>query len=184
MASLSLTHDAAGAANTDPKDVSAWHTLVKRTATLLRAAEPYGQSAVLLALRLVYGGLFARTGWGKLMNFERTRGFFESLGLPTPAFMVALVATTELVGGIVLVLGAGTRFAAAALTGVMVTAFATAHAAEAFQSLSAFTEQAPYPFLVATLVLLAFGAGRLSVDGWLRARASRNQRGASSEAAD
>jgi len=184
MAWIALTHDAAAAADTYPMNASTWRALVNKTTARLRAIEPYGQSAVLLALRLLYGGLFARAGWGKLMNFERTRGFFESLGLPAPGFMVALVATTELIGGVLLVLGAGTRVASAALTVVMVTAFATAHAAEAFESLSAFTEQAPYPFLVATLVLLAFGAGLLSIDGWRHVRAARQGRGAASKATD
>jgi putative oxidoreductase len=139
----------------------------------LRRAEPYGQSAILLALRLLYGWQLAQTGWGKLVDLERTAGFFEGLGLPAPAALAALVGGTELVGGVLLAAGVGTRLAAAALAVVMLTALLTAHAAEAFQSLSAFTEQAPYPFLVATLILLAFGAGRLSVDGWLVARAAR-----------
>jgi len=72
--------------------------------------------------------------------------------------MAVLVAGTELAGGILLVLGAGARLAALALTTVMLTALATAHP-ESLRSLTAFTEQPPYPFLVATLIVLAFGAG-------------------------
>jgi len=142
---------------------------------VLRRIEPFGQGAVLLALRLLYGGQFAQTGWGKLANLDRTTAFFQSLGLPSPGMMATLVGGTELVGGVLLVLGLGTRFAATALTTVMVTALASAHAAEAFESIDSFTEQAPYPFLVATVVLLAFGAGRLSADalwGWWRSRRS------------
>lgn len=176
MTSVAATHDAAPAADNNPIAVPTWRAAIRKTTAVLRRVEPYGQSAVLLSLRLVYGWFFAQTGWGKLMNFERTSGFFESLGLPAPAVMAALVAATELVGGILLAVGIGTRFAATALSVVMLTALATAHAEDAFKSLSAFTEQAPYPFLVATLVLLAFGAGRLSIDGWLRARAARRQR--------
>ena len=59
------------------------------------------------------------------------------------------------------------------ITKVMVTALFTAHFDEAFQSLSAFTEQAPFPFLVASLVVLGFGAGTFSVDGLRRVRALR-----------
>jgi uncharacterized membrane protein YphA (DoxX/SURF4 family) len=68
---------------------------------------------------------------------------------------------------VLLCLGLGTRLVSAVLVNLLVTAFVTAHASDAFQSLSSFTEQAPYPFLVATLVLLVFGAGRLSLDAWL-----------------
>ena len=35
---------------------------------------------------------------------------------------------------------------------------------DAFLSLSDFTEQAPFPFLVAALVTFAFGAGKFSID--------------------
>lgn len=153
--------------------MSTFKAACDRTLVGLRRVEPHGQALILLALRLLYGWQFAQTGWGKLVNLERTAGFFEGLGLPVPAAMAALVGGTELAGGVLLLVGGGTRIAAAALSVVMLTALLTAHAAEAFQSVAAFTEQAPYPFLVATLILLAFGAGRLSLDGWLRARAAR-----------
>jgi len=146
----------------------AWRAALDRCKRVLRRIEPYGQGVLVLALRLIYGWSFVETGWGKLMHFERTTDFFTGLGLPAPAFMAGAVATTELVGGILLLLGAGTRYVAAALSVVLSVAFLTAHRAEAFQSLSAFTEQAPYPFLVACLVLLAFGAGRLSADRLIR----------------
>lgn len=142
----------------------------------LRRLEPIGQAGVLLALRLLYGGLFVQTGLGKLTHLARTAGFFESIGLPAPALMAALVGATELVGGVLLLAGLGTRFAAAALTTVMLTAFATAHASEAFQSIEKFMEQAPFSFLVSTVILLAFGAGRLSVDAWLGRRRLRPDR--------
>lgn len=149
-----------------------WRAILNRGTAVLRKFEPWGQSAVLLALRLLYGWLFAQTGWGKLMNLERTSGFFENLGLPAPALMARLVGSTELVGGVLLVLGAGTRLTATALSFVMITALWTAHAEEAFANLAALTEQAPYPFLVATILLLVFGAGRLSVDRILVAPAA------------
>jgi len=140
---------------------------------LARRIEPHVQSALLLALRLLYGWLLIQTGLGKFTNFQGTTSFFASLGLPAPAFMAALVASTEFGGGILLALGAGARFAGAALTGVMVTALATAHAAEAFESFSSLTEQPPFSYLLVVLVVIVFGAGRFSIDGWLRARAAR-----------
>jgi hypothetical protein len=72
-------------------------------------------------------------------------------------------------------------YAAAALAVVMATALATAHADKAFASLTAFTKQAPFPFLVAALVVLAFGAGLFSVDGWLRARSGSDRAGQDEE---
>jgi len=128
---------------------------------------------VLLAFRLLYGWQFAQTGWGKLSNLERTTGFFESLGLPAPAIMAVLVGCTEFFGGLFFALGIGSRYVATVLTSVMLTAYLTAHADDAFRSIEAFTEEAPYPFLVATLIVFAFGAGQLSLDRWLFAHRQR-----------
>jgi hypothetical protein len=50
----------------------------------------------------------------------------------------------------------------------MVVAYVTAHRDEAFASLSDFTDQAPFPFLMAALVTLAFGGGKFSVDRLLQ----------------
>jgi putative oxidoreductase len=171
----------------DSKSVPAggpvWRAAIGRCTRLLRKIEPHGQSAVLLSLRLIYGWFFVEAGWGKLMNFGRTTGFFASLGLPAPVLNAGAVAVTELVGGMLLALGVGTRYAATALSIVLSVAYLTAHREDAFQSLSAFTEQTPYPFLVACLVLLAFGAGRISGDGLIRTwRERRRKRIASLDA--
>ncbi|MBI5490436.1 MAG: DoxX family protein [Deltaproteobacteria bacterium] len=160
------TPEALPATDLRPERARPW----QRATTALRRIEPWGRSALLLALRLLYGWQFVQTGWGKLANLDRTTGFFEILGLPAPGATAVLVGATELLGGLLLAAGLGARFAAAALAGVMVVAYATAHAADAFASLEAFTAQAPYPFLVATLVLSAFGAGRISIDRWIERR--------------
>ncbi len=170
MSTSATTHVAAPANNDASTAVARLHTTWRGFTQVLQRVEPHGQSAVLAALRLLYGWQFVQTGWGKLANLERTSMFFESLGLPNPDFMAAFIGATEFLGGLLLAAGVGTRFAAAVLSSVMVTALLTAHAEDAFVSIEAFTEQAPYPFLVATLILLVFGAGRLSVDGWLRGR--------------
>jgi putative oxidoreductase len=132
---------------------------------------PLAQDGVLLALRALYGFQFAQTGFGKLTNLERTTTFFDSLGLPFAAAQAVLAGSTELVFGLLLFVGFLSRGSALALSTVLATAYLTAHRADAFVSLEAFTEQAPYPYLVASLVVLAFGAGRASLDGFLARRA-------------
>jgi putative oxidoreductase len=138
-----------------------WHTIEAR-----------GQTALLLVLRVVYGWFFIESGWGKLQNLEQVAGFFESLDLPLPMITAAVIGVTELVGGALLAAGAGTRWAAVALTATMLGAYATAHVDDAFESLTAFTEAAPFTYLLVSLVVLAFGAGRLSFDGWRSQRSS------------
>ena len=126
-----------------------------------------GQSALLLALRLLYGGQYIQTGRGKLMHLDRTTQFFADLHIPAPGFHAVLVGSTEFFGGILLVLGLGTRFATVPLTISMIIAYLTAERAEAFKSLDGFTSVAPYQFLLACLILMAFGPGKVALDAWL-----------------
>ena len=56
------------------------HSLSTACAKIL----PHVQSAVLLFVRVTMGWGFFLSGKGKLMNLERTTGFFESLHSPAP----------------------------------------------------------------------------------------------------
>lgn len=125
----------------------------------------------LLFLRVVWGWLFFNTGLGKLTNLEDTAAFFESLHLPMPLPNALLVGALEAVGGLLLVAGLFSRPTAFLLCGNMAVAYLTAHR-DAFVSLHAFTAAEPNAFLVASLVVLAFGPGRWSLD----ARRARTRR--------
>ena len=125
------------------------------------------QSPLLLLIRLYWGVSFAQTGWGKFMNLDRTAGFFESLSIPLPKLNAIMAASTELGGGLLLALGLFARPAAVPLAGTMAVAYLTAHREELmalFSNPDKFTEAAPFTFLLASLLVLAFGPGKLSVD--------------------
>ena len=130
--------------------------------------QPHLQSAVLLMIRITMGWGFFLTGKGKLLNLEKTTRFFDSLHLPLPKFQAILAGTTEMGGGLLLVAGLGTRLVSVPLAFTMVVAYLTAHRDEAFLSLSDFTDQAPFPFLMAALATMAFGAGGVSLDRLLQ----------------
>lgn len=121
----------------------------------------------LLFLRAAWGWLFFQTGLGKLSNLGRTTEFFASLGLPMPGVNALVVGALELVGGLLLLAGLFSRKVAFLLCGNMVVAYLTAHR-DAFGSVSGFTSADPCAFLVASLVVLAFGPGRWSLDALLR----------------
>ena len=53
-------------------------------------------------------------------GIENTVGFFDSLGIP--GFMAYIVATIELVGGVLIILGLATRVVAALFVAVMLGA--------------------------------------------------------------
>lgn len=130
--------------------------------------QPGLQSAVLLFVRVTCGWNFYLTGKGKLGHLDATTEFFASLSIPAPHAHAVMIGSLEMVGGLFLLSGLLTRLISAPLAATMIVAYATAHREEAFVSLSDFSDQAPFSFLVATLVCMAFGAGRLSVDHALR----------------
>lgn len=130
------------------------------------------QSPLLFAVRVYWGWSFAQTGWGKLMHLERTAEFFASLGLPAPQLNAIAAGATECFGGVLLALGLFARPAALPLAFTMIVAYATAdrEAVQAiFRDPDQFTGAAPFLFLLATVLVLAFGPGKWSVDH-LRAR--------------
>ncbi len=128
------------------------------------------QSPLLLVVRLYWGLSFAQTGWGKLMNLDRTAGFFASLNIPMPKINAVAAGATECLGGLLLALGLFARPASVPLIFTMMVAYATADS-EALQALfrepDKFVSAAPFLFLLASLVVLVFGPGRFSLDALL-----------------
>ena len=68
-----------------------------------------------LAGRILIAAIFVFAGFGKLTGFESTVGYIASKGLPLPQLGAICSIIVELGGGIMLVLGWKTRWAAAAL---------------------------------------------------------------------
>ncbi|HSY10365.1 MAG TPA: DoxX family protein [Candidatus Dormibacteraeota bacterium] len=132
----------------------------------------YLQSPLLLAIRLYWGWQFFQTGWGKLGNIPHVTEFFTSLHIPFPGANAWIVAIMECFGGLLLMVGFGSRFVAFALAFDMVIAYVTADS-EALKSIFSdsdkFVQAAPFPFLLMTLTVLAFSAGVFSLD-WLIGR--------------
>jgi putative oxidoreductase len=131
------------------------------------------QSPFLLLVRLYWGWQFAQTGWGKLHNLAKITDFFASLNIPFPAANAHFVASLEFVGGLLLIVGLGTRLVGLLLAGNMLVAYWTADH-EALTSIISdpgkFYVADPYTFLFASLLVLIFGAGWLSLDALMMKR--------------
>ena len=79
----------------------------------------------LLIIRLVAGIIFLMHGWGKLTgnpSIEMFTGMVGGLGFPMPIFFAWVVALTETLGGIALILGVFVRPAGVLLSIVMLVA--------------------------------------------------------------
>ena len=143
-----------------------WYHRLSKAASAL-------QSPFLLAVRLYWGWQLAQTGWGKLHNLAKITDFFASLNIPFPATNAHFVSGLEFVGGILLIVGLGSRLISLLLAVNMFVAYWTAdHEALVafFSDPDKFVAAAPYVFLFAALMILIFGAGWFSVDTLLRAR--------------
>ena len=116
-----------------------------------------------LLARLTVGFVFAESGWGKLHNIPKVVGYFTDLGIPAPEFQAHLVASTELVGGTLLLLGLLTRLASVPLTVVMTVAIITAKRAD-LNELSDLFGFSEYLYIVLLIWLLISGAGFFSMD--------------------
>jgi len=138
--------------------------MIRNGIAVWNKAQPWVQAIALLFVRITIGWQFFLAGKGKLANLERTSGFFENLGIPAPGFHAGLVGGVEMFGGILLLAGLLARVTSVPLIATMVVAYLTAHREDAFASIGDFADQAPFSFLMGSLVVLAFGPGRIAVD--------------------
>lgn len=125
------------------------------------------QSPFLLVVRLYWGWQFAQTGWGKMHDITKITSFFVSLNIPFPAFNAHFIAGLEFFGGILLILGLGSRLVGFLLAANMFVAYWTADRealGSIFSDPGKFYVADPYTFLFASLMVLIFGAGYLSLD--------------------
>jgi putative oxidoreductase len=127
----------------------------------------YLQSPFLLFVRLYWGWQLAQSGWGKLHHLSNVGEYFATLGLPMPAQMAVFIACIEFFGGIFLALGLASRVTGLVLTVNLIMAYVIGDR-EALLSLFSdpdkFIAAAPFPFLMVSLIVLIFGAGKISAD--------------------
>lgn len=127
----------------------------------------YLRSPFLLFVRLYWGWQLIESGWGKLHHLDKVTDFFASLSLPMPAVTAVAISSLEFFGGIFLVIGLLSRLTALVLTINMLMAYITADREALFSIFSdpdKFYAAAPYTFLIASLLILIFGPGKIAVD--------------------
>ena len=113
------------------------------------------------------------TGWGKLHSIPDVTSFFTDLHIPAPGFHARLVAGTEFFGGLLVLVGLGTRLVSLPLAFTMVIAILTAKRPniDGLTTLVGFEE---WSYLVMFLWIALAGAGPLSLDALIgRVRRAR-----------
>jgi putative oxidoreductase len=125
-------------------------------------------SIVLLIIRLAWGWELVESGYGHITHIPDTIEAFKGWGVPLPSFSVHVSAITELTGGILIMLGLAARFISVPLVFNFLVAYLTASRDELThvfkQDPSHIVDDSAFPFLITSLLMIAFGAGRLSLD--------------------
>jgi putative oxidoreductase len=127
----------------------------------------YLQSPFLLFIRLYWGWQLGQSGWGKLHHLSNVAEYFGTLGLPMPAQMAVFIACLEFFGGIFLALGLASRITGLVLTVNLIMAYVIGDREALlsfFSDPDKFMAAAPFIFLMVSLIVLIFGAGKISVD--------------------
>ena len=114
--------------------------------------------------RLLLAAIFLISGIGKLLNPAGTIGYISAVGLPLPDLSYALAVIVEIGGGLLLIAGYQTRIVALSLAAFTLAAGILFH--------GNFADQNHFIHFLKNLAIVggllqvvAFGAGRLSVDG-------------------
>lgn len=115
-----------------------------------------------LGLILIPHGCQKLFGWFGGAGFARFSQIFEGIGYRPGAFWVTVVALTEVVGGLMLVFGLFTRFAALAVVIFMLNAVWFTSAKGFFWTNGG--SEFSILLLVVALVFLVKGGGALSID--------------------
>ena len=121
---------------------------------------PYG----LTLIRVIVGIVFLAHGSQKLFSWGigGVAAGMGQIGLPLPLISATLVTFTEFFGGLALILGLGTRLAAAPLAFAMLVATTMAHGAGGFFLPTGF--EYALTLLVLNLAIVLTGPGAFALD--------------------
>ncbi|WP_334159088.1 DoxX family protein [Oryzomicrobium sp.] len=125
--------------------------------------------ALPLVGRILLALIFVWSGYGKFAGFAGTVGYIASKGLPLPEVAAALAAAVELGGGVLLIVGWKTRWAAAAIALFSLAAAFFFHNFWAVPADMAQNQMIHFMKNIAMvgglLYVVAYGPGPWSVDG-------------------
>ncbi|MBA4194996.1 MAG: DoxX family protein [Comamonadaceae bacterium] len=126
-------------------------------------------NAFLLAARVLMAVMFVPAGISKIGGFEGTVGYIASVGLPMAAAGAVAAIVVEVLGGLALLAGVGTRVAAVVLALFTLAASVFFHAYWAVPAEQAMVQQLMFfknlAIVGGLLGLAAAGAGGWSVEG-------------------
>jgi putative oxidoreductase len=128
----------------------------------MRRYLPGNLDAALLVLRLALAAVLLYHGVPKLMNFGATVSGFETMNIPAPTLTAAFALLSEVLGGILILLGVAVDLAGLLVVIDMLGAISTVHWAAGFDFTKGGWEH-PFTVLAMALALALAGPGDYSV---------------------
>ena len=126
------------------------------------------QNPLALIGRILLALIFVTSGFSKITGFEGTVGYIASKGLPMASIAAVIAIVIELGGGLAVVFGFMTRWAALALAVFSVVAAFIFHAYWGVPAEQVMMQQINFWKNISIaggfLVLAAFGPGAISID--------------------
>jgi len=126
---------------------------------------------VLLVGRLAMGIIFFQSGAAKLGALDAFSGSLAGRGVPFPGFWGPVGAISEFIGGTLIILGLGTRYAAALIVIFVIIATAISHRYWEFVEPARRLQQGQFyknlAIIGGALFLFICAAGRFSLDALL-----------------
>src|SRR4051812_25981849 len=130
--------------------------------------------------RVLLSWLFIPAGWSKIAGFSGVVGYIASKGVPLPEVCAALAIAAELGLGLLLLVGFKARWAALGLAIFVAVITPIFHGYWALPDAQQMMQKQNFDKNVAVigglLLLTAFGAGRLSIDGGRRSEDVREDK--------
>ena len=146
------------------------------------------QSIALLVSRVAIGFFFLMSGYNKffIQGIHYLRDEFIGYGIPFPLVNAWMDASVQLIGGLALIIGLGTRFWSVAIGFAMIVASVTVTIPDVLKNDIAKAESSllfwgwyyyrPEPvYLTVFLLLICFGAGKMSLDHVIAQKMGFNQ---------
>jgi putative oxidoreductase len=134
-----------------------------------RLAADWG-NALWLVGRILIGSIFVLSGFGKLMDVGGFAAMLAAAGVPLASIMAPIGAVAEFAGGLAIVLGLGTRYAALLMVGFVVVATLISHRFWAVPADQVQGQMIHFVKNVAIaggfLFVFVTGGGRYSLDRW------------------
>jgi putative oxidoreductase len=146
--------------------MSTMSTSTREVSGLKRYADSFAPYAVTI-LRVLVGITFFLHGLPKLSNLAGFIGFLTSLGVPLPGVVAPAIMALEVVGGLLLIAGLGTRWVSLLFAVEMLVTTLLVKSGVGFiapQDAPGVGAELDLLLLASSLILLAYGSGQLSIE--------------------